>query len=147
MLGYLSRRLVGGAVALLAVSAAVFVLLRVAGDPLQLLVPQEASQADVEAMRRTLGLDRPWLVQYGAFVAAALRGDLGTSFYHGVPAMGLVLERLPATLELILTAMALSLLVAVPAGVLAARWPGSALDRLARGGSLLGISAPPFWIG
>jgi peptide/nickel transport system permease protein len=98
-------------------------------------------------MRRTLGLDRPLAVQYGAFLAAALRGDLGTSFYHGVPAMGLVLERLPATLELILTAMLLALLVAVPAGVAAARRPGSPVDRLARAASLLGISAPPFWIG
>ncbi len=147
MLRYLGRRLVGAAFALVAVSAVVFVLLRLAGDPLQLLVPQDASQADVEAMRRALGLDRPWLVQYAGFVAAALRGDLGTSFYHGVPAMTLVLERLPATLELILSAMALSLAVAVPAGVAAARRPGSAIDRLARGASLLGISAPPFWLG
>lgn len=147
MLRYLGRRLVGAAVALVVVSAVVFVLLRLAGDPLQILMPPDASQADVEAMRRTLGLDRSWPAQYAAFAAAALRGDLGTSFYHGVPAMTLVLERLPATLELILTAMALSLAVAVPAGVAAARRPGSAIDRLARGASLLGISAPPFWIG
>ncbi len=132
--------------ALLAASVVVFLLLRLAGDPLQILVPPDASQADLEAMRRTLGLDRPWLVQYGVFLGAALRGDLGTSFYHGVPAMGLVLERLPATLELILTAMAVSLVVAVPAGVLAARRPGGLADRVARGASLLGISAPPFWI-
>lgn len=147
MLRYLGRRTFGGAVALVVVSAVVFVLLRVAGDPLELLLSPDASQADVEAMRRTLGLDQPWPAQYGAFLAAALRGDLGTSFYHGVPAMTLVLERLPATLELIVAAMVLSLVVAVPAGVAAARWPGSAVDRLARGASLLGISAPPFWIG
>lgn len=133
--------------ALLAASAVVFLLLRLAGDPLELLVPPDASQADVEAMRRTLGLDRSWLVQYGAFLAAAVRGDLGTSFYHGVPALELVLERLPATLELILAAMAFSLAVAIPAGIVAARRPGSLADRLARGVSLLGISAPPFWIG
>jgi ABC-type dipeptide/oligopeptide/nickel transport system permease component len=114
---------------------------------LALLMPQDAPPPDVEAMRRTLGLDKPLVVQYGLFLVNAVQGNLGVSYHHGQPALKLVLERLPASLELVVTTILISLVLAVPIGVLAASKRGKAFDRASLLGSLIGISAPPFWIG
>ncbi len=131
----------------LVISLVVFMLLVLTGDPIELLLPPAARVDQVEAMRVQLGLDRPWYVQYGKFVSSALRGDLGTSFYFNEPAIRLVLERLPASLELVLWTMVVSTFIAVPLGVAAAARPNSWLDRGVLVGSLIGISAPTFWIG
>ncbi len=143
----LLRRAYQAVVVFLAVTLLVFVILHLAGDPLALLMPPEASVDQVEEMRHTLGLDKPLWLQYILFLGNALDGNLGVSFYHGEPALKLVLERLPASLELVFWAMVISVILAVPLGVLAATGKGGWMDRAALMGSLLGISAPPFWIG
>jgi peptide/nickel transport system permease protein len=129
------------------VTGIVFSILHVSGDPLALLMPPDAPPSDVEEMRRTLGLDKPVWVQYALFLKNAARGNLGVSYHHGQPALKLVLERLPASLELVVTTILISLILAVPIGVLAASKKGTILDRASLLGSLIGISAPPFWIG
>jgi ABC-type dipeptide/oligopeptide/nickel transport system permease component len=113
----------------------------------ELLLPQDATEQDVVELRQTLGLDKPLLVQYGIFLANAMRGDLGVSYHHGQPALKLVLERLPASLQLVCTSILISIIIAIPLGVLSASRRGKLLDRLSLLGSLVGISSPPFWIG
>ncbi|MGQ0550824.1 MAG: ABC transporter permease [Armatimonadota bacterium] len=131
----------------LVISLVIFLLLIFTGDPIELLLPPAAGIDQIEAMRRTLGLDQPWYVQYTKFVRSALRGDLGTSFYFHEPAGRLVLQRLPASLELVFWTMLVSTVIAIPLGVMAASRPNSWLDRGVLVGSLVGISAPTFWIG
>jgi peptide/nickel transport system permease protein len=131
----------------LAISLVVFLLLVLTGDPIELLLPPAAGIDQVEALRRQLGLDQPWYVQYFTFLRSALRGDLGASFYFGEPAIKLVLERLPASLELVIWTMLVSAAIAIPLGAAAAARPHSWLDRGVLVGSLLGISAPTFWVG
>jgi peptide/nickel transport system permease protein len=144
---YLLRRLYQALIVFFVVTGIVFVILHVSGDPVALLMPPDAPPSDVEDMRRTLGLDQPFVVQYGLFIANAFRGNLGVSYHHGQPALKLVLERLPASLELVVTSILISLVLAVPIGVLAASKRGRWVDRASLLGSLIGISAPPFWIG
>ena len=144
---YLLRRLYQAVLVLLVVSGIVFVVLHISGDPLALLMPQDAPPGDIEEMRRSLGLDQPLIVQYALFLKSAAQGNLGVSYHHGQSALKLVLERLPASLELVVATIVISLLLAVPIGVLAASRRGSTIDRAALLGSLVGISAPPFWIG
>jgi ABC-type dipeptide/oligopeptide/nickel transport system permease component len=144
---YIFRRVYQAALVFLVVSGIVFSILHISGDPIALLMPPEATPDQLEEMRRTLGLDKPLLVQYGLFWANAAKGNLGVSYHHGQPALKLVLERLPASLELVVATIVISLILAVPVGVLAASRRGSAVDRTALLGSLIGISAPPFWIG
>ncbi|MBI3997688.1 MAG: ABC transporter permease [Armatimonadetes bacterium] len=131
----------------LVISLVIFMLLVMTGDPIELLLPPASGIDQIEAMRRQLGLDQPWYVQYGKFLRSALRGDLGTSFYFHEPAIRLVLQRLPASLELVVWTMIVSTVVAIPLGVIAASRPHSWFDRAVLIGSLVGISAPTFWIG
>jgi len=144
---YLLRRLYQALIVFFVVTLIVFVVLHVSGDPIELLMPPDATQKDLEDMRRTLGLDKPVVVQYGLFLKNAVRGNLGVSYHHGQPALKLVLERLPASLELVVTSILISLVLAVPLGVLASTRRGKLMDRACLLGSLIGISAPPFWIG
>jgi peptide/nickel transport system permease protein len=144
---YILRRLYQALIVFFVVTGIVFSILHVSGDPLALLMPPDAPPSDVEEMRRTLGLDKPVWVQYALFLKNAARGNLGVSYHHGQPALKLVLERLPASLELVVTTILISLILAVPIGVLAASKKGTILDRASLLGSLIGISAPPFWIG
>ena len=144
---YLLRRVYQALLVFFVVSGIVFVILHISGDPLALLMPQDAPPSDIEEMRRSLGLDKPLVVQYGLFLRNAVQGNLGVSYHHGQPALKLVLERLPASLELVVTTLLISLVLAVPIGVLAASKRGTAIDRASLLGSLIGISAPPFWIG
>ena len=131
----------------LVISMVIFMLLVFTGDPIELLLPPAAGIDQIEAMRERLGLNQPWYVQYLKFLRSALRGDLGTSFYFHEPAIRLVLERLPASLELVIWTMLISTAIAIPLGVLAAARPNSWYDRGVLLGSLVGISAPTFWIG
>jgi ABC-type dipeptide/oligopeptide/nickel transport system permease component len=144
---YIFRRVYQAVLVFLVVSGIVFSILHISGDPIALLMPPEATPDQVEEMRRDLGLDKPLVVQYGLFLANAAKGNLGVSYHHGQPALKLVLERLPASLELVVTTIVISLILAVPIGVLAASKRGTSIDRASLLGSLIGISAPPFWIG
>ncbi len=132
---------------LIGVSLLVFVLVRLSGDPVLLLMPPDASAEQIAQLRHSLGLDQPVLVQYWQFIARAVQGDFGTSFRNGQPAMSLVLDRAPATLELAGFALVITLLVGIPAGIVAATRPDSTADAVARGIALLGQALPSFWLG
>src|SRR5229473_4049989 len=129
------------------VSMVVFSLVRLSGDPIQIMAPPEASQADIAAMRAYLGLDRPWPVQYARFLTRALHGDFGQSVRFRRPALDMVLERYGATLELGGLAVLIVIVVAIPVGVYSAVHRGSGLDYAARAFAALGQAVPPFWLG
>lgn len=128
-------------------SVIAFLLTHLSGDPAALLLPPSATLADIAVFREQSGLDRPLLVQYLDFLGHAARGDFGRSIRHGEPALQLVLERLPATVELSAAALLLALVVAVPLGVVAAVRRGSAFDQLGLLLSLVGQAFPVFWLG
>src|SRR5438270_2414783 len=147
MLGYVARRLVQSLGVLLGVSVIVIGLLHLTGDPTRLLLPLEAREEDVRQLRALLGLDDPLSLQYVRFLGHALRGDFGLSFKHQLPALSLIFQTLPATLELTAAAPTVALAVAVPARVLAALRRNSALDALCSVGVLLGQAMPVYWLG
>jgi len=147
MLGYLIKRLLQSIVVVLCVSFIVFVIMYQTGDPVELLLPPEATEAQVEQLRHHLGLDQPFHVQYMTFLKNAIRGDLGTSFIFNQSALSVVVERIPATLELALSAMFLAVLVGIPAGMISGVRPKASLSKIIMSGSLLGISLPVFWLG
>ena len=143
----LLRRLLQSALVLLAMSVLVFTGIFAVGNPVDVLVSPEADQAEIDRITRQLGLDRPLWEQYGRFLSQALRGDLGQSFVHSTSALGLILERLPATLELAVVAMGLAVLIGIPLGLLAGLKPDSAAGRGVMAGSIIGFSLPTFWVG
>jgi ABC-type dipeptide/oligopeptide/nickel transport system permease component len=147
LLPFLASRLLRAAVALWLVSTVVFVVMRLSGDPVPLLLPPDAPPSEIFRVRAELGLDRPLPVQYGVFVGNVLRGDFGRSIHFRQPAFNVVLGYLPATLELGLTSFALAALVALPIGVLSAVRRNSIVDQAAMGLALIGQSAPTFFIG
>jgi peptide/nickel transport system permease protein len=144
---YIVGRLVQAVVSMFVVSMVVFALVRLSGDPIQIMAPPEASQKDIAAMRAHLGLDRPWPVQYWWFITRALQGDFGQSVRFRRPALDLILERYGATLELGSLAVLIVSVVALPVGVYAAVRRGSKLDYAARAFAALGQAVPPFWLG
>ena len=144
---YLLRRLLQGVLTLLVISLIVFLLARLSGDPLHIMLPEEATAEDYATAAKHWGLDRPLPVQYLAFLGNALRGDLGRSIRLRQPTLELVLERLPATLQLAGAAIAVSLLIAIPIGVLSALRRNTALDYGGKAVALLGQSMPSFWLG
>jgi peptide/nickel transport system permease protein len=144
---YIVGRLVQAVVSMFVVSMVVFALVRLSGDPIQIMAPPEASQKDIAAMRAHLGLDRPWPVQYWWFITRALQGDFGQSVRFRRPALDLILERYGATLELGSLAVFIVIVVALPVGVYAAVRRGSKLDYAARAFAALGQAVPPFWLG
>jgi peptide/nickel transport system permease protein len=147
VLAYLAQRIAQSLLVLLGVSVVVFGLLHLTGDPTRLLLPLEAREEDVRQLRALLGLDDPLWIQYGRFLRNAVRGDFGLSFKHQVPALSLILQTLPATIELTAAGLALSLTVAVPAGILAALRRNSLLDAVCSVGVLLGQAMPVYWLG
>ena len=144
---FIVKRLGYAVLSLLLLSLTIFLLVRLTGDPAVLLVEPGASKDDLTAIRLQLGLDRPIWVQYGQFMSSLARGDLGHSFYYRTPVLELYLSRLPYSLMLAAAAMAFSLLVGIPSGIIAAvrvnRWWDSAGKIFA----LLGLSLPSFWVG
>ncbi len=133
---------------ILGVVTLVFFLIHlIPGDPVEVMLGERASAADLERLRSDLGLDRPLARQYGDFLRGLLRGDLGDSFFYRRPVHEVILGKLPATLELALAAMALTVLISIPVGTIAAVRKDTAVDRGAMFGSLLGISIPNFWLG
>jgi peptide/nickel transport system permease protein len=146
MTAYLIRRLIHSCFVLVGVSLLVFFVSRMIGDPARLMLPLEASEAQVEALRARLGFDQPLYIQLIRFVGDLLRGDFGMSLWQGVPAMSLVLNRFPATVYLATVVVAFSLVVGLPMGVVAAVWPRSVIDRLTTVVSITGVSMPTFWL-
>ena len=147
MLAFLARRLLQSVFVLLGVSVIVFGLLHLTGDPTRLLLPLEAREEDVRQLRTLLGLDDPLWLQYVRFLSRAVRGDFGLSFKHQVPALGLILSTLPATLQLTVAGLSLALVVAVPVGILAALRRNSLLDAVCSVGVLMGQAMPVYWLG
>jgi peptide/nickel transport system permease protein len=147
MFRYVVRKVVHTAFVAFGVVTLVFAALRMSGDPAATMLPGDASVDELVALRHALGLDQPLAVQYVRFLGGALTGDFGTSLRHQEPAMGLVLERLPATLELAFAALLLSVAVALPLGIVAALQRGRLLDMLAMAFAVVGQATPYFWMG
>ena len=147
MLTELAYRLGHGLLVIIIVSLAVFFIMYKVGDPVEILLPPSASLKEVAEMRHNLGLDQPFWVQYGTFLQNAVRGDFGNSLIYNQSALSVVLERLPATLELAIAAMILAVVLGISLGVLAAINPHSATSRAIMLFSLAGISVPTFWTG
>lgn len=148
MLLYALRRLAGAIPVLIVVAAVVFTLMQFApGDAVSMLISDEASDADKARIREAWGLDKPPVVQFLNFLGNAATGDFGMSFKYKMPVMDLVLDRLPATIELALAATLIAIAIGIPLGVLAAARPDGIWDNLASAFSFAGISMPNFWIG
>ncbi len=134
-------------ISLFLLSLTIFFLMRVTGDPAVLLAEPGASQADLDAIRHQFGLDRPLWIQYGSFISHLVRGDFGQSFYYRTDVFELYLSRLPASLLLASAAMAFSLLVGIPTGIIAAVRVNQWWDSVGKIFALLGLSMPSFWVG
>jgi ABC-type dipeptide/oligopeptide/nickel transport system permease component len=145
---YLVRRLLLTIPVLFGVATLVFSLIHfIPGDPAQAMLGEGAAPEDVAQLRERLGLDRPLLVQYGSFLGGLARGDLGVSLRNDQPVLQQIVERMPATAELAFASMAVAVLIALPLGIVAAVWRGTAVDYGAMTLSLVGISIPNFWLG
>jgi peptide/nickel transport system permease protein len=125
----------------------VFFMVRITGDPARLMMPREASAEAVEAFRENMGFNRPLIVQFGDYFLDVLTGDFGQSLHFKSPALDLVLERIPATLQLATTALLFAMLVGIPLGLIGGFNPGTAVDSVGRVLALLGQSIPNFWLG
>jgi peptide/nickel transport system permease protein len=147
MLAFLFRRLGQGFLVVAVMATLVFVGVYALGNPIDILISPEADQLEREQAIERLGLDRPLWVQFALFVKSALTGNLGISFVHGVPAIDLILSRMPATLELALVALVISVGIGIPAGLMAGLSPRSLAGRGIMAGSILGFSVPNFWLG
>ena len=144
---FIIRRILQAALVLLLTSVIVFAGVYAIGDPLEILLPADASQAERAQVIASLHLDRPLPVQYLTFLGHALTGDFGRSFVFNRPALQIIFERLPATLELTFTALVLSIVIGLPLGLWAGRKPKSLVDESVMTGSILGFSLPNFWQG
>ncbi len=155
---YLFRRFWQSLLVLFGISLIVFILLHLSGDPAVLMMPPDATKEDLDNFRKLMGFNDPLFLQwppwrlmndtqYGRFVSGLVRGDFGNSFRHQQPALGLVMERMPATIELTLAAMTIAVCVAIPLGILSAVKRNTLLDHLAMVLALLGQSMPVYWLG
>ncbi|HEX6513884.1 MAG TPA: ABC transporter permease, partial [Chloroflexota bacterium] len=147
MIRFALARLVQAIPSLIGVTVAAFILLQLSGDVTQVLLPPQAGDDVRAAFRHAYGLDQPLAVQYADYLGHVLRGDFGVSFAYQQPALGVVLNRLPATLELAAAAMVIAILIAIPAGIISAVKRASVFDRLSMGVVLVGQSVPTFWLG
>ncbi len=144
---FVIRRLMQSVLVLFAMSAIVFFGVYVVGDPIEILVSHEADEVERARVAAALGLDRPVWVQYLAFVENALGGDLGKSFVFGIPAIQLILQRMPATFELVIVSFVIAVGLGIPLGMYAGYRPNSAGAKTIMAGSILGFSLPTFWVG
>jgi peptide/nickel transport system permease protein len=144
---YVARQLVQLVVVVIGISLLAFGILHVLGDPVVLLLPQNAGKEEFERYRKLLGLDQPIWVQYWKFTSHAVQGDFGKSWYADTPALRLVLERMPPTIYLTLAGLAVALLIALPLGILAALKRHSFIDTLCTGIAVFGQAMPLFWLG
>jgi peptide/nickel transport system permease protein len=147
MFVFIMRRLSQTALVLLVTSLLVFAGLFVVGDPVEILISPDADQIERERARVALGLDKPGWMQYFLFLKNALSGDLGKSFVYGRPALEVIFERMPATLELATVAMLISIFVGIPLGLYAGLKPDSKISKAIMAISIVGFSLPTFWVG
>lgn len=147
MLRYILTRLCHTVLVILGISVVSFIFLHLSGDPVGLILPQDATLEQIAALRAQMRLDDPIYLQYFQFLTSALQGDLGRSIYTHEPVVRLILERMPATLELAFAALAVALVVAIPAGVLSAVKRGTWIDTISMTLALIGLSMPHFWLG
>ena len=147
MTAFILRRLAQSLLVLFVTSMLVFGGLYVVGDPVEILVHPEADQIEKERARVALGLDKPLVEQYFIFLKGALTGNLGNSFVYARPALEVIFERMPATMELAVLAMLISVLLGIPLGLYAGLRPNSPFSRLIMTSSIVGFSLPTFWVG
>ncbi|HTN11328.1 MAG TPA: ABC transporter permease [Acetobacteraceae bacterium] len=147
MITWLLRRLFQAVLVVLAMTVIVFIGVNVIGDPVEILISPDADQAERIRAIAALGLDKPLWEQYLHFLTGALHGDLGRSFVYNEPALRLIGSRMPATMELAVTAVLLSIFIGIPLGLFAGLKPNSFLGRATMAGSILGFSLPTFWVG
>ncbi len=144
---FLFKRILQSIITLIGVTIIVFCIVRLSGDPTNVLLPLDAPEEVRIQVYKHLGLDKPWPVQYLTFITNAVKGDFGESLRWHVPAISLVIDRLPATIELAVVSAIFSLLIALPIGIASSIRPGSILDSLGKTIALLGQAIPPFWVG
>jgi len=143
---YILSRLVQCVLILFGVLCIVFFMLQVTGDPVALMVSRNTSPEQIEQLREEMGFNRPMIVQFADFAAHAVRGDFGMSIRHKQPAMKLIMDRLPATVELATVALLMSMIMGITLGLLGGSNPGSIWDTIARGAGLIGQTIPNFWL-
>jgi len=145
---YVAQRLLTAIVVLLGVTFAVFLIIQlVPGDPARVILGVQANPEDLAAIRERLGLNEPFLVQYGNWLVNAVQGDLGKSLITGQEVTPQIMHRLPATLQLAAAALLIGLIIAIPAGIISALKPGSMIDVIASVTSQIGVAIPDFWLG
>ena len=144
---FVFKRVFQSVIVLFVMSLLVFFMIHVVGDPVDMLVNPESLPDEIERVRRDFGLDQPAYVQYWRFLMGALSGDLGNSYIFGRPALTLMAERFPATLELALAALLIATAIGLPLGIYAGLYPGAWITRIIMSSSVLGISIPTFWLG
>lgn len=143
---YILSRFVQSILILFGVLCIVFVMLQISGDPVSLMVSRNTSPEHMERLREEMGFNRPMIVQFADFASHAVRGDFGNSIRHKQPAMQLILERLPATVELATAALLISMLIGITLGLLGGSNPGGIWDTISRGVGLIGQTIPNFWL-
>ncbi|MAO54336.1 MAG: ABC transporter permease [Rhodospirillaceae bacterium] len=144
---FIIRRLIQSIAVVLVMSFIVFVGVNIVGDPVEMMVSDEADQAEREKVIKSMGLDKPWYIQYARFIGGAVQGDLGKSFVYGESALKIIVQRVPATLELALAALLMAVVLGIPLGVYAGLRPDSVGSKTIMAGSILGFSLPTFWVG
>lgn len=147
MLKFIIRRILQTIPVLFIIILTVFVLVYFAGDPVALMLPEDATEEEVDTLRAALNLDQPFVVQFGTYIGNLLQGDFGVSFHYDTPALPLVLERMPATIVLTLASMLVGALIAIPLGIWSAMKRNSGIDIAITGASVLGQAIPNFWLG
>ena len=147
MTAFILKRSLQSLLVLFVMSVLVFAGVNLVGDPVDMLINPEADQQEIERVIRDLGLDRPITEQYWYFLLNAFQGDLGKSFVFGEPALKLIIQRMPATLELALFSLLIAILFGIPLGIYAGLKPNSKVSRTIMAGSILGFSMPTFWVG
>jgi len=147
MTAFILRRSLQSIVVLFIMSLIVFVGVNLVGDPVDMLINPEADQAEIDRVISDLGLDRPVSEQYWYFVVNAFQGDLGRSFIFGEPALKLIVQRMPATMELALVSLLMAVVFGIPLGIYAGLKPNSKFSKTIMAGSILGFSMPTFWVG
>ena len=144
---FIIRRLIQAILVVWAMSFLVFSGVNLVGDPVEMMVNDEADQAERERVIKAMGLDKPWYIQYVHFVGRAVQGDLGKSFVYGEESLGIIVERMPATFELALAALLMAIVIGIPLGVFAGLKAESRVSKAIMAGSILGFSLPTFWVG
>lgn len=147
MLAWFARRVAQSLVVVVAMTIIVFLAVNVIGDPAAILISPDANQIERERIIAQLGLDQPLWQQYFSFLAGALHGNFGNSFVYGMPALHVILDRMPATIELAFAAMIFAIAIGVPLGLYAGVRPKSRIAKIIMAGSILGFSLPGFWVG